>query len=382
MLPDLIEIVPPGSRKETTVVLPGSKSITNRALILAALATRPVTLRGALWSEDTQAMVECLERLGFGSHVEPDPAAPETLAPLDEFIRRDPKQPFFLWIASHQPHMPRDRGNPALFPARRLTVPPWLVDHPSTRNALSAYYAEVAWLDTQVGAVLDLLDKTGQRDNTIFVFLTEHGSQLPFSKWTCYETGLHAGCIIRWPGHVKPATRNPAMVQYVDLLPTLLEACGGTPPKELDGRSFLEAVLGRKTAHAKYVFGVQTTKGIINGGDGYPVRSVRDERYKYIRNLTPDRDFSCILTRDGIIDEWAKSPQGAARAAYFKHRPAEELYDLSTDPYELKNRIADPSLAPVLERLSKELDAFMKQQGDQGVATEDRAKERQLKGPE
>lgn len=76
MLPDLIEIVPPGQRKETTVVLPGSKSITNRALILAALATAPVSLRGALWSEDTQAMVECLERLGFDCRVEPDPAEP------------------------------------------------------------------------------------------------------------------------------------------------------------------------------------------------------------------------------------------------------------------------------------------------------------------
>ena len=76
MLPDLIEIVPPTGRQDTTVVLPGSKSITNRALILAALASSPVTLRGALWSEDTQAMVECLERLGFGSHVEPDPAEP------------------------------------------------------------------------------------------------------------------------------------------------------------------------------------------------------------------------------------------------------------------------------------------------------------------
>jgi len=76
MLPDLIEIVPPSRHKTSTVILPGSKSITNRALILAALARDPVTLRGALWSEDTQAMVECLERLGFGVDVTPDPAEP------------------------------------------------------------------------------------------------------------------------------------------------------------------------------------------------------------------------------------------------------------------------------------------------------------------
>ena len=76
MLPDLIEVVPPSGAKESKVVLPGSKSLTNRALILAALAARPVTLRGALWSEDTQAMVECLERLGFPVEVADDPAEP------------------------------------------------------------------------------------------------------------------------------------------------------------------------------------------------------------------------------------------------------------------------------------------------------------------
>jgi 3-phosphoshikimate 1-carboxyvinyltransferase len=76
MLPYLIEVSPPGRPKESKVVLPGSKSLTNRALILAALARAPVVLRGALWSEDTQAMVECLERLGFGVEVADDPAEP------------------------------------------------------------------------------------------------------------------------------------------------------------------------------------------------------------------------------------------------------------------------------------------------------------------
>lgn len=76
MLPDLIEVSPPSGAKESKVVLPGSKSLTNRALILAALAAKPVTLRGALWSEDTQAMVECLARLGFPVEVADDPAEP------------------------------------------------------------------------------------------------------------------------------------------------------------------------------------------------------------------------------------------------------------------------------------------------------------------
>ena len=76
MLPDLIEVVPPARPKSSTVVLPGSKSLTNRALILAALASGAVTLRGALWSEDTEAMVDCLERLGFGIWIDDDEAEP------------------------------------------------------------------------------------------------------------------------------------------------------------------------------------------------------------------------------------------------------------------------------------------------------------------
>ena len=76
MLPDLIEIIPPRHRIDAAIVLPGSKSLTNRALILAALASKPVVLRGALWSEDTQAMVSCLARLGFRINVTDDPAEP------------------------------------------------------------------------------------------------------------------------------------------------------------------------------------------------------------------------------------------------------------------------------------------------------------------
>lgn len=73
MLPDLVEILPPSATVDASVVLPGSKSLTNRALILAALANGEVTLRGSLWSEDTQAMVHCLRELGFSVSVTPDP---------------------------------------------------------------------------------------------------------------------------------------------------------------------------------------------------------------------------------------------------------------------------------------------------------------------
>ena len=232
---------------------------------------------------------------------------------------------------------------------------------------------------------MERLDRTGVRDSPLFVFLSEHGSQMPFSKWTCYESGLRAGCIVRWPGRVKAGTRNPARTQYVDMLPTLLEAAGARPPADIDGKSFLPVLLGKSTRHAEYVYGVQTTKGIINGGEGYPVRSVRDRRYKYIRNLTPDREFTCIIMRDGdnsVLASWERNPEGKGRAAQLRRRPAEELYDLASDPFELKNLAGEAALAAIQARLSHRLDAFMKQQGDEGIRTEARATERQMRGGE
>lgn len=313
---------------------------------------------------------------------EPEPGR---MQELERYIRHDARQPFCLWIASHQPHVPWNKGDPSAYPPDRIKVPPHLVDDASTRTVMSQYFAEVAWLDQQLGAVLKLLDDAGQRDNTIFVFLTEHGAQMPFSKWTCYENGLRTGCIVRWPGRIQPGTRNPALTQYVDVLPTLLEAAAGSAPAGLDGKSFLPVLLGKTRRHADYIYGVQTTKGIINGGSGYPIRSVRDGRYKYIRNLSPEKEFTNVLTqedRSSIIRDWEELPQGKARAALYRRRPAEELYDLQQDPYELTNRAGDGKLAAIKGRLSKELDAWMKEQNDLGVATEARAGERRLRGPE
>jgi len=308
---------------------------------------------------------------------------PGKMAYLESFITRDKSQPFFLWVASHQPHMPRDVGDPSAYPPESLKIQPHLVDDASTRRRLSLYYAEITWMDQQLGALLEILDK--HAPNTLFLFCGEHGTQSPFSKWTLYENGLKAAFIVRWPNRIQPGTRAAAMTQYVDLLPTLLEAAGLPVPPDLDGKSFLKVLEGKARKHHDHVFGVQTTKGIINGGEGYPIRSVRDARYKYIRNLTPEKAFSNVLTdpkRDTIIEDWSKLPHGKRRAHFYRRRPAEELYDLKADPYELNNVAAEPGLDRIKKRLAATLDEWMRQQGDKGWETEQRAGERLLRGPE
>jgi uncharacterized sulfatase len=321
------------------------------------------------------------ERIGRAG-ADPDPG---DLQALSAFMRRDTAQPFFLLFTSHQPHLPWDRGAPSSYPPERLTVPRYLPDTPETRSFLSRYFAEVTYFDQQVGALLRAIDEAGARENTLVIVSSEQGAQFPFCKWTCYDNGLKTAFIVRWPGKVKAHTRTAAMAEYVDVLPTLLEAAGWSGSGDFDGQSFLPVLLRRTQKHKTHVFGVHTTRGIIQGSECYPIRSVRSERYKYIRNLKPEPGFRNIVTeqKDGLIRSWlARGGDAAKRARAYIERPAEELYDVSADPDELNNLAADPAVRPVMASLRTRLDAWMERQGDEGVATEMRAKERQMSGKE
>ena len=318
-------------------------------------------------------------------------------AAIAEFVRRDNSQPYCLLVCSNEPHTPWSKGNPSLYDADKLTVPPYLVDNAATRRALTKYYAEITFLDGQLGGCMKIVDESPQRDDTLVIFTSEQGSSFPFGgKWTCYDTGLRTAFIARWPARVKPGSVAKAMVQYVDVAPTLIEAAGGDPTKidtgrpdakgyrGFDGRSFLDVLEGRADKHRDCVYGCHTTRGIINGSECYPIRSVRSATHKYIRNLKHDATFTNALTRarpGSTLGSWIATgrsrPAAAARARAYQHRPAEELYDLAKDPWELHNLADDPACAHVKAALSKRLDAWMDQQGDRGVATEMQAQERQ-----
>ena len=120
--------------------------------------------------------------------------------PLDRakaFMARDDGQPWCLVVASNQPHTPWNRGDASVYPPEKLTVPPYLVDTKRLREGLSKYYAEISYMDQQVGEVVDILREMKQAENTVILWLSEQGSQLPFGKWTCYDMGIHAAAVVR-----------------------------------------------------------------------------------------------------------------------------------------------------------------------------------------
>lgn len=312
-----------------------------------------------------------------GKNNNPDPQA------FAEVLKRsgETNEPFLFIAASNEPHTPWNKGDASQYPPESLQLPPVLADSPDTRAGFSKYLAEITYFDSQVGDLVELLDRSPLSDNTLVIVLSEQGNSYPFAKWTCYEAGLQSGCVVRWPGKVKAGTTSDALIEYVDVVPTFLEAAGIARPDILDGRSFLPILTGAATTHKSHVFGLQTTRGIINGSEHYGIRSVRDQRFRYIRNLTPEATFQNAATKDPTFQSWKRmAAEGNAHAERlvhnYQHRPAEELYDCEKDPWNQKNLVSDPEHADRLEKLRSELDAWMEQQGDEGQATEMKALER------
>ena len=295
------------------------------------------------------------------------------------------KTPFCLFACSNEPHSPWDKGNQSDYDPQKIKLPPYFVDTPETREAYCKYLAEIGYYDWQVGQILKKLDKHGLKEDTLVVVVSEQGSGFPFAKWTCYENGLQSAMVVRWPGKIKAGSRTSAMVEYVDVLPTFLDAAKFNIPKVLEGQSFLPVLLGNKHAHKEYVYGLMTTKGINNGSENYGIRSVRDERYKYIWNFTPDVEFQNACTQSMVFKSWIKKAQSGDADAKdkvnrYQWRPEIEIYDLEKDPYEWNNLAGKSEVKTIQQRLSNALKKWMKSQGDLGQETEMAALERQRRG--
>lgn len=343
-----------------------------------------------------QSIVQHLTALGYAvslegkHHFGPRESFPFEKRNLKRVLERK-ERPFCHIVASADPHKPWTTGEPANFDPEKITVPPNLIDTLETRRHLCQYYAEIVNLDHTLGTIMQQLDEAGVANNTILMFNSEQGMTLPFGgKWSCYESGLKTAFIIRWPRTVKAGSSSSALTQTVDILPTLVEIAGGDShvidtgcadadgSRGFDGKSLLAILKGESAQLRDHVFGVQTTSGIING-TLYPIRSVRDSRYKLIRNLNYENPFQNAYTEGGkyhgefflpLIAAAQKTPAIKARLDFFQHRTAEELYDLEQDPHELHNLAASPEHDAARLRLGQKLDQWMRQQGDLGIDTE------------
>jgi N-sulfoglucosamine sulfohydrolase len=284
---------------------------------------------------------------------------------------RKSDKPLCIFFGTNWPHVPWPETGEG-YEAAKLQVPPTHIDTPRTRDARARYYAAVGRMDAEMGDAYDAAREVLGQD-TFFLTTADHGAQWPFGKWSCYDAGIRTPMIVTWPGKIAPGKRSSAMVSWIDILPTLVEVAGGTPPKDIDGLSFAGVLRGQKQAHRDRIFTTHSGDGRMNI---YPTRSVRTADWKYIRNLHPEFYYSThvdlVQANDGggYFDSWAQKaktdPVAAAIVKRYHERPAEELYNLAGDPHEMKNLASDPQHAGRLAAMRADVDGWMKAQGDTG----------------
>lgn len=290
---------------------------------------------------------------------------------LDQVSEKE--ENFCLFLNSTAPHAPWTEGDQSLFNKDKITLPPYLADIDDTRTNFRNYLAEINYLDGQVKQMLDLLEKYNLTKNTVVIFSTEQGNSMPFAKWTCYNAGVSSGLIVKWPEIVEPGTETDALVEFSDIVPTIIDMAGGEEVAGLDGSSLLPVLFQQRKAHKDYTYSLQTTRGIYSGSQYYPIRSVFNGEYRLIINLTPAIKFSNTVTeRNKYFQRWRTSdnPEHRQLAERYEYRPAVELYNDLKDPYNLNNLAEDQNYQETLQELRVKLEEWMRYCGDEGIKTE------------
>ena len=316
---------------------------------------------------------------------------------------RDDDQPFCFWYGSSEPHRSFGKGIGLAHGGQLadVDVPKFLPDTEEVRSDLLDYEYEVEWFDTHLGRILAEIERAGELDNTIVVVTSDNGMSFPRAKANCYEFGIHMPLAIRWPAEVPGGRVVHDMVSLTDLMPTYLEACDIDHPGDfpMAGRSLMPVLTSDKdglvdaTRTAAYSARERHSSSRWNNL-AYPQRCIRTPEYLYIRNFRPERWPAGTPRKVGSSNYPAKGDEalGPMHAAYHDidacptlslltsgaddpelgkflqlavaHRPAEELFDVRSDPDCIHNLAEAKSHAAIKAELSAKLEAFLRETGD------------------
>ena len=281
--------------------------------------------------------------------------------------------PWFLQINYPDAHYPLHRqqfGLPEKPQTEKGVEPlPWVgADSARLRKFTANYYNCMSRLDTGVRMLFDELDKTGQREKTLVIYIGDHGAQFSRGKCSVYEAGLRIPMIIEWPKRARANLVRRELVSTLDLVPTILQAAGVEAQPQLPGRSLVPLLEAKPIAWRKHIYAITT--GAAPGID-FLQFSIRDDRFKLIWSpeqqgsngfATAYRDHRNSHFLGGTTaEEIAASSERVKRAYATFHEPPElELYDLDADPNEFDNLASDPAHKTTVERLLRELHAWQK----------------------
>ncbi len=291
------------------------------------------------------------------------------------------RQPFYAQVNFSQSH--RGWGAPKKADPDKVVVPPYYPDHPLVRQDWAQYLDEITEVDGLIGDVLAALAEDGLDDNTIIFMFGDHGRAHVRGKQWCYDSGLRVPLIAYFPPDVgqpesfHPGTVDDRLIASIDITATTLDLAGIEKPEKMQGRVFLgpNSEPDREFAFASRDRCDMTT---------FRIRTVRNQQYRYIRNFMPERPFLNLnLYKERSYPMIALMRQlheagklDAVQDRLFDMtRPAEELYLIADDPYEIQNLAEsdDPRHQAALRQLRSELDRWIDETADQGAVPEDPA---------
>lgn len=297
------------------------------------------------------------------------------------FKNRKPNQPFFAvfnFEITHESQI-RKRPHKLVHDPAGAPVPPYHPDTPEVRHDWAQYYDNITTMDELVGQLLAELAVAGLADETIVIFYSDHGSGMPRNKRTALNSGLHVPMLVHIPDRYRdlaptdyrPGGTTDRLVSFIDLAPTMLSLAGERPPAFMQGRAFL----GRHIAPApEHLFGF---RGRMD--ERYDlVRSVTDGRYVYARHFMPHRiagQHVEYMFETPTTHVWKKlfdaGKLNNTQSLFWKTRPADELFDLQSDPHEVRNLAELPDQAATRDRLVAALKKHLTGARDLGFLAED-----------
>lgn len=292
-------------------------------------------------------------RLGFGQvHPFRYKALSAAVAGQVEGFLADPKleQPFYLEVNLEEPHRPYDQGGALPDTRNGVSIPGYLPPGASTAAEMAAFQGAVAQADAAVGRILAAVDAAGLSGDTLVIFCADHGIAMPRAKCTLYDAGIEIALLLRWPnGGLAGGRTVTELVSNIDVLPSILEAVGIPVPERVQGQSFLPLLRGEAYVPRTAIFAEKTYHSYYD-----PMRAVRTERFKYIRNF----DTNFLVEVPGDVQKGLIFRDHVALYHGSEHPPV-ELYDLEDDPLEERNLAGEQRLATVEQWLDSRLWSWM-----------------------
>lgn len=287
----------------------------------------------------------------------------------ESFFKASAGQPFYLHIGFSTPHRQGNGfGNETealssvsevYYQPQDVLVPGFLPDTPEVREDLANYYTAISRMDATIGRALESLLESGLAAETFIIIMSDHGMPFPGAKASSFDSGHHCPLIIVDPEARSTGIRNCALLNWTDLMPTLLELFGITPPENLHGRSFLSVLEEEKPEGWDETTFSHNFHGVT---ECYPYRAIRGRRYKYVLNLFPELTLplptDLFASRTWRAVEQRHLDLGARRTADVLHQAGEKFYDLEADPLETTNLIDKLELEQVVTSYREKMRHF------------------------